>query len=108
MHFTKETSETFAIMLCLIEYALIYDVFNLISFFPYLFCPSTYNTSIASSFFFSHCPCICIPEERFDELQFFFDAFNFFLFASQRPGFLDKQGTQCFYNKVHSKLCHIS
>ncbi|KAJ0101984.1 hypothetical protein Patl1_03856 [Pistacia atlantica] len=92
----------------LIKYVFIYDVFNVISLFPYLFYPSTYDTSIASSFFFGRCPCICIPEERSDELQLSFDAFNFFLYTSQRLGFLDKQGTQCFNGKVHSKLCHIS
>ncbi|KAJ0079854.1 hypothetical protein Patl1_23765 [Pistacia atlantica] len=69
-------------MLPLIKYALIYDVFNVISFFLYLFYPSTNNTSIASSFF-RCCRCICIPEERSDELQFSFDAFNFFLYTSQ-------------------------
>ncbi|KAJ0102615.1 hypothetical protein Patl1_03831 [Pistacia atlantica] len=85
----------------LIKYVLIYDVFNVISFFPYLFYPSTYDTSIASSFFFGRYPCICIREERSDELQFSFDAFNFFLYTCQQLGFLDKKGTQCCYSKVH-------
>lgn len=80
----------------------------MISFFPHLFYPSTCETSIASCCFFGCCPCICVPEERSNDLQFFFYACNFFLYTSQQLGLLDKQVSQGFYCKFHCKLCHSS